>query len=199
LTMLKAPEVTTALAELQAWQERPSVDLQPHGRRLSNNHKRAQSRNVTPPSGTCRLYTVPAHINRQRSRYSERAQRSQYGRHQDNHWAVLRTSICGAYRHPHLRPRLLTNQCEYQVLAIGFLLVILSAALFHNYLTLLVVATYVIAPLPNWLCGRAANQDDFMESHGNGVVDFGRFLTGFFVVMGVGTSHNTRHTGCLAP
>ncbi|KAF2443539.1 vacuolar protein sorting 55 [Karstenula rhodostoma CBS 690.94] len=71
------------------------------------------------------------------------------------------------------------------VLAIGFLLVILSAALFHNYLTLLVVATYVIAPLPNWICGRAANPDDFMESAGSGVVDFGRFLTGFFVVMGI--------------
>jgi hypothetical protein len=25
-----------------------------------------------------------------------------------------------------------------------------------------------------------------MESTGNGVVDFGRFLTGFFVVMGIG-------------
>ncbi|KAF1966437.1 vacuolar protein sorting 55 [Bimuria novae-zelandiae CBS 107.79] len=71
------------------------------------------------------------------------------------------------------------------VLAIGFLLVILSAALFHNYLTLLVVATYVVAPLPNWICGRAANPDDFMESAGSGVVDFGRFLTGFFVVMGI--------------
>jgi hypothetical protein len=66
------------------------------------------------------------------------------------------------------------------------LLVILSAALFKNYLTLLVVATYVIAPLPNWICGRAANQDDFMETAGSGVVDFGRFLTGFFVVMGIG-------------
>ncbi|KAF2746728.1 vacuolar protein sorting 55 [Sporormia fimetaria CBS 119925] len=71
------------------------------------------------------------------------------------------------------------------VLAIGFLLVILSAALFKNYLTLLVVATYVIAPLPNWICGRAANPDDFMESSGSGVIDFGRFLTGFFVVMGI--------------
>ncbi|KAF2243475.1 vacuolar protein sorting 55 [Trematosphaeria pertusa] len=71
------------------------------------------------------------------------------------------------------------------ILAIGFLLVILSAALFKNYLTLLVVATYVIAPLPNWICGRAANPDDFMESSGSGVVDFGRFLTGFFVVMGI--------------
>lgn len=73
-----------------------------------------------------------------------------------------------------------------QVLAIGFLLVILSSALKHNYLPLLVVATYVIAPLPNWICGRCSNPDDFMESVGNALVDFGRFLTGFLVVMGIG-------------
>lgn len=84
-----------------------------------------------------------------------------------------------------------------QVLAIGFLLVILSAALFKNYLTLLVVATYVVAPLPNWLCGRAANHDDFMESGGNGIVDFGRFLTGFFVVMGIGTSGQALDKRCV--
>ncbi|KAL8867822.1 MAG: hypothetical protein Q9174_005411 [Haloplaca sp. 1 TL-2023] len=71
------------------------------------------------------------------------------------------------------------------VLAIGFLLVILSSALWRNYLPLLVVATYVIAPLPNWICGRCSNPDDFMESSGNAVVDFGRFCTGFLVVMGV--------------
>ena len=75
-----------------------------------------------------------------------------------------------------------------QVLAVGFLLVILSSALFHSYLTLLVVATYVIAPLPNWICGRCANPDDFMESAGSAIVDFGRFCTGFLVVMGVGMS-----------
>lgn len=74
-----------------------------------------------------------------------------------------------------------------QVLAIGFLLVILSSALFHSYLTLLVVATYTIAPLPNFICGRCANPDDFMESSGSAVIDFGRFCTGFLVVMGVGT------------
>ncbi|GAB7351329.1 hypothetical protein MBLNU459_g1738t1 [Dothideomycetes sp. NU459] len=71
------------------------------------------------------------------------------------------------------------------VLAIGFLLVILSSALWHNYLPLLVVATYVIAPIPNWICGRAANPDDFMDSGSNNVVELGRFLTGFLVVMGV--------------
>lgn len=51
---------------------------------------------------------------------------------------------------------------------------------------LLVVATYVLAPLPNWICGRCANPDDFVESSGSAVVDFGRFVTGFLVLMGVG-------------
>ena len=73
-----------------------------------------------------------------------------------------------------------------QVLAIGFLLVILSAALWKNYLTLLVVLTYVLAPIPNWLCGRAANYDDFMDGGGAGVIDLGRFMTGMFVVTGIG-------------
>ncbi|KAI4215184.1 MAG: hypothetical protein LQ351_002499 [Letrouitia transgressa] len=72
------------------------------------------------------------------------------------------------------------------VLAIGFLLVILSSALYQNYLPLLVVATYVIAPLPNWICARCSNPDDFMDSGNSGAVaDFGRFLTGFLVVMGI--------------
>lgn len=66
-------------------------------------------------------------------------------------------------------------------------MIILSSALWHNYFPLLVAATYVIAPLPNWICGRAQNPDDFMESGGTGIIDFGRFLTGFLVVMGIGT------------
>jgi hypothetical protein len=64
--------------------------------------------------------------------------------------------------------------------------VILSCALFKQYLPLLVVATYVLAPLPNWICGRCANPDDFVESSGNALVDFGRFCTGFLIVMGIG-------------
>ncbi|MCJ1422682.1 Vacuolar protein sorting-associated protein 55 [Sticta canariensis] len=83
------------------------------------------------------------------------------------------------------------------VLAIGFLLVILSSALKHNYLPLLVVATYVIAPLPNWICGRCANPDDFMESAGNAVVDFGRFCTGFLVVMGIALPALLAHSGLI--
>jgi len=87
-----------------------------------------------------------------------------------------------------------------QVLAIGFLLVILSSALWHNYLPLLVVATYVLAPLPNWICNRCANPDDFMENSGSALIDFGRFMTGFLVVMGVGTFYVSFYlagSGCL--
>lgn len=76
-----------------------------------------------------------------------------------------------------------------QVLAIGFLLVILSSALWHKYWPLLVVAVYVIAPLPNWICGRIANPDDFMDSSSNSAMDFGRFMTGFLVLTGIGESH----------
>lgn len=72
------------------------------------------------------------------------------------------------------------------VLAVGFLLVILSCALWKVYYPLLVVATYVIAPVPNWICSRVSNPDDFVESSGNAVLDLGRFITGFFVVMGIG-------------
>ena len=64
---------------------------------------------------------------------------------------------------------------------------ILSSALYKNYYPLLVVATYVLAPLPNAICARCSNPDDFIdESTGSGFVDLGRFLTGFFVVMGIG-------------
>ncbi|KAL3426996.1 vacuolar protein sorting 55 [Phlyctema vagabunda] len=83
------------------------------------------------------------------------------------------------------------------VLAIGFLLVILSCALWHQYLPLLVVATYVIAPLPNWICGRCANPDDFVESSGNAVVDFGKFCTGFLVLMGVALPAVLAHSNII--
>ncbi|KAK3359007.1 vacuolar protein sorting 55 [Lasiosphaeria hispida] len=71
------------------------------------------------------------------------------------------------------------------VLAVGFLLVILSCALWKAYYPLLVVATYVLAPVPNWICSHCANPDDFVESSGAAVLDLGRFCTGFLVVMGL--------------
>ena len=84
------------------------------------------------------------------------------------------------------------------VLAVGFLLVILSCALWKEYYPLLVVATFVIAPIPNWICGHCANPDDFVESSGAAVLDLGRFFTGFFVVMGIGKSHCPWSNGGLA-
>jgi hypothetical protein len=70
--------------------------------------------------------------------------------------------------------------------------VILSSALWKNYFPLLVVATYVLAPVPNWICTRwaALGADDFIDSAGgaggSALRDFGRFFTGFLVVMGIG-------------
>jgi len=84
------------------------------------------------------------------------------------------------------------------VLAIGFLLVILSSALWSNYLPLLVVATFVCAPLPNAIAGRCASPDDFTaEGSGQGALDFGRFATGFLVVMGIALPVMLAHTGLI--
>lgn len=80
----------------------------------------------------------------------------------------------------------------------GFLLVILSCALWKVYYPLLVVATYVIAPLPNWICGRCANPDDFVESSGAGVMDLGRFCTGFLVVMGIALPVVLAHSNLIS-
>jgi len=82
-------------------------------------------------------------------------------------------------------------------LAIGFLLVILSAALFHNFLTLLVVATYVLAPVPNWIASRCANPDDFIESNSGAWIDLGRFATGFLVLMGIALPVLLAHSGLI--
>ncbi|KAI0898068.1 vacuolar protein sorting 55 [Annulohypoxylon nitens] len=83
------------------------------------------------------------------------------------------------------------------VLAIGFLLVILSCALYKVYYPLLVVATYVLAPVPNWIASRCANPDDFVESTGNGILDLGRFCTGFMVVMGIALPAVLAHSALI--
>jgi len=85
------------------------------------------------------------------------------------------------------------------VLAVGFLLVILSCALWNAYYPLLVVATYVLAPLPNWICGYCANPDDFGgEGSGSAILDFGKFVTGFLVVMGIALPVLLAHSHIIA-
>lgn len=75
---------------------------------------------------------------------------------------------------------------------------ILSSALYGSYFPLLVVATYVVAPFPNFICQRFQSGDDFMsEGSPNGVVDFGRFFTGFLVVMGVALPVLLSHCGII--
>lgn len=42
--------------------------------------------------------------------------------------------------------------------------------------------TFVLAPLPNSICGRCARADDISPEYNSAYVDFGRFLTGVLVV-----------------
>jgi hypothetical protein len=102
---------------------------------------------------------------------------------------IVLSFVCAITRKTTLHTSLISSK---QILAIGFILVILSSALYHNFLTLLVVATYVLAPVPNWICSKAQSNDDFMDSGSSSIVELGRFLTGFFVVMGMGMSINMR-------
>lgn len=106
------------------------------------------------------------------------------------------------------------------VLACGFLLVILSCvrllparmpclmlflgpvadfsffqALFNNWLPLLVVATFLLAPLPNLVCSKIAANDDYMDSDSSASVDFGHFLTGFLVLTGLALPITLAHVG----
>jgi len=68
-------------------------------------------------------------------------------------------------------------------LAVGFLLIILSCALWSNWLPLLVALTFVTAPLPNSLFANCRG-DDFAGDEGSGAIDFGRFVTSVIVVTG---------------
>ena len=48
------------------------------------------------------------------------------------------------------------------------------------------VATYVVAPLPNAVCSKCTSDGEYGIVEESGWIDFGRFLTGFLVVMGMG-------------
>jgi len=70
------------------------------------------------------------------------------------------------------------------VLAVGFLLIILSCALWANWLPLLVALIFVLAPLPNALFSHCGS-DEFAGGYENsGPVDLGRFITAMVVVTG---------------
>lgn len=48
----------------------------------------------------------------------------------------------------------------------------------------MVVATFLLAPLPNVICGKIAQSTDYMDDQTSASIDFGQFLTGFLVLSG---------------
>ncbi|KAG7092478.1 hypothetical protein E1B28_008830 [Marasmius oreades] len=83
------------------------------------------------------------------------------------------------------------------VLAVGFLLIILSCALWQNWLPLLVALTFVIAPLPNALFSHCGS-DDFSGAYESaGPIDIGRFLTSVIVVSGFAFPVVLAHSGVI--
>ncbi|GAA5936465.1 hypothetical protein JCM21900_005040 [Sporobolomyces salmonicolor] len=84
------------------------------------------------------------------------------------------------------------------VLALSFLLVILSCALWSNWLPLLTALVFALAPLPNFICSRCAGADDFSAEYSSGPTDFGHFLTSCFLVTGVALPFTLAHAGVIA-
>jgi len=87
------------------------------------------------------------------------------------------------------------------VLAVGFLMIILSCALWSNWLPLLVALTFVVAPLPNALFSHCGAEDfstaDYGE--GSGPIDLGRFITAFIVVTGFSLPLVLAHSEIIKP
>lgn len=78
--------------------------------------------------------------------------------------------------------------CLSGVLALGFLLIILSCALFHNYYPLFDVLIFLLAPLPNALFGKSdgfSSHGEFLNESGRNGEDFGHFMTGLLVSSGI--------------
>ncbi|ODQ77809.1 hypothetical protein BABINDRAFT_9796 [Babjeviella inositovora NRRL Y-12698] len=71
-------------------------------------------------------------------------------------------------------------------LAAGFLLIILSCAIYSNWKPLIDVAIFLIAPLPNAMCGSGNSYDDLLSGgNANSLAEFGQYVTGFLVVSGL--------------
>lgn len=77
-------------------------------------------------------------------------------------------------------------------LASGFLLILLSCALYDSYKTLWVILIFLLAPLPNIVASSIdASRDNFLTFNNNDgnapspVQEFCKLLTGFFIVSGI--------------
>jgi len=85
------------------------------------------------------------------------------------------------------------------VLAVGFLLIILSCALWANWLPLLVALTFVLAPLPNAIFSHCGADDFSDESVQPAAVDMGRFITAIVVVTGFALPLVLAHAEVIHP
>ncbi|KAG9008591.1 Vacuolar protein sorting-associated protein 55 [Tulasnella sp. JGI-2019a] len=84
------------------------------------------------------------------------------------------------------------------VLAVGFLMIILSCTLWSNWLPLLVALTFVIAPLPNVLFSHCGSDDlSSAEYEGSAAVDLGQFITSCIVVTGFALPLVLAHAGII--
>lgn len=78
------------------------------------------------------------------------------------------------------------------LIAVGFLNLVLSCALYNNWLPVLVVVMFLIAPFPNMMakCASRSYNSNFLGDYDDGdsfespFVEFCHFLTGFLVVGG---------------
>jgi hypothetical protein len=82
-------------------------------------------------------------------------------------------------------------------LALGILSVILSCSLFGNWLPLINVVTYLLAPIPNAISKALAGNNDFFQEENQGVLETGYFITSFFVISGFGLPLVLYHAGLI--
>ncbi|SGZ47758.1 CIC11C00000002973 [Sungouiella intermedia] len=89
-------------------------------------------------------------------------------------------------------------------LAFGFLLILLSCALYNNWLPLWVIVIFVVAPLPNIILSSVeSNRDDFLtfsNDHGNtptSLEEIAKFITGLLIVSGISLPITMYHTNLI--
>ncbi|KAK6462427.1 vacuolar protein sorting 55 [Scheffersomyces coipomensis] len=89
-------------------------------------------------------------------------------------------------------------------LASGFLLILLSCALYNNFKPLWVILIFLLAPLPNIVSSSIDNnRDDFLRFNSSDmnnpspVQEFCKSLTGFLIVSGVALPLTFYHTNLV--
>lgn len=90
------------------------------------------------------------------------------------------------------------------VLAFGFLLILLSCALYNNWLPLWVIAIFLVAPLPNIILSSIETSRDnfltFSNDYGNNpspLEEAAKIITGILIVSGISLPLTLYHTNLI--